>query len=615
MATAAPTVSPKVNDGAADSSTATVSLFIGNHAPTLTNPGTLDHLRSDVLSLGTQAADADGDSLSYSATGLPTGLSINSSTGVISGTIANTASTSSPYSVTVTVADSYSGSANQTFDWAIHYQISATGSVLVGLEQQSTSGVIATFTTDDTGAAYQDFTATILWGDGTSSAGTVSANGGAFDINADHDYTRRGSYAAVVQIENTLHGGVNVAPVYVVVLPVEDHASVQTILDSDVTSSGAVSASATKGSGVYGITGTGSYAYTLTVSFVDGLHSAVEATYIGDIDFTLSQSGEATSTSFTLGSYALTETGTADIERLIETSDLGGSFTRTEIGVLTIDDWSKTGNDALETYTVSAELSVSLTAEEDGVYGGLSYHREEAWTVGTLFGEVGDFADEYTETREVSSSASWTETGTVWTYEYENESSDRVHEFTAVDSGEFSSGDYTVIIDGTSDSGTTGSFTNGVATGSTTAGGDPVTFAFTKTANWSTGDYTLSQVITADNATGFEDFDNQTASGEQDWTGNTTVTIDQTGNTLTGDYVLSVETDVTRRGHGQQRKSGRNQRLHVLRRKHDDVRSGGQRPHRRLHARSWIVLEQRIDFGRRKPNCGRQQLRLRFRHI
>ena len=69
------------------------------------------------------AADADGDALTWSATGLPAGLSI-SAAGRVTGTVAYTASAGSPYTVTVTVTDGTPGgtggdSASRTFAWTV----------------------------------------------------------------------------------------------------------------------------------------------------------------------------------------------------------------------------------------------------------------------------------------------------------------------------------------------------------------------------------------------------------------------------------------------------------------------------------------------------------------
>ena len=57
-------------------------------------------------------SDADNDTLTYSATGLPGGLSIDPATGLISGTIdadASQGGTGGVYSVTVTASDNEGG--------------------------------------------------------------------------------------------------------------------------------------------------------------------------------------------------------------------------------------------------------------------------------------------------------------------------------------------------------------------------------------------------------------------------------------------------------------------------------------------------------------------------
>jgi Putative Ig domain/PLD-like domain len=79
------------------------------------SPGSLTTATGTAVNYQVQAIDTATGTLSYSATGLPTGLSISSSTGVISGT----ASTAGTYSVTLTAKDSTGVSGSASFTWTV----------------------------------------------------------------------------------------------------------------------------------------------------------------------------------------------------------------------------------------------------------------------------------------------------------------------------------------------------------------------------------------------------------------------------------------------------------------------------------------------------------------
>ncbi len=85
-----------------------------NRAPTVTNPGTQTGRTGTAVSLQISASDPDGTALLYSATGLPTGLGINASSGRISGT----PTTAGTRSVTVTVSDGELTD-SETFTWTL----------------------------------------------------------------------------------------------------------------------------------------------------------------------------------------------------------------------------------------------------------------------------------------------------------------------------------------------------------------------------------------------------------------------------------------------------------------------------------------------------------------
>ncbi|MDQ2837198.1 MAG: putative Ig domain-containing protein [Actinomycetota bacterium] len=88
----------------------------GTNTVTVTNPGSQTGTVGTAASLQIHASDsASGQTLSYAATGLPGGLTISPSSGLISGT-PTTAGTSS---VTVTVTDGTGASGQTNFSWTV----------------------------------------------------------------------------------------------------------------------------------------------------------------------------------------------------------------------------------------------------------------------------------------------------------------------------------------------------------------------------------------------------------------------------------------------------------------------------------------------------------------
>ena len=119
------TITYTISDGNGSTSTATVAVTVGgvNDAPATAGLPDLFDIDNSVVSIPLASAfnDADGDTLTFSATGLPAGLSINPVTGVIFGQIANNASTvgGGIYTVTVTANDGNGGVTSTTFTWTV----------------------------------------------------------------------------------------------------------------------------------------------------------------------------------------------------------------------------------------------------------------------------------------------------------------------------------------------------------------------------------------------------------------------------------------------------------------------------------------------------------------
>ncbi|MGI9529405.1 MAG: Ig-like domain-containing protein, partial [Acidimicrobiia bacterium] len=106
-----------------DTQAITLTVREVNTAPAIINPGNQSSAVGATLHVPLSASDTDipSNTLTYAATGLPAGLVINPSSGVISGTVAASAVSGAPHTVTVTVRDNGSPSRTDTatFSWAI----------------------------------------------------------------------------------------------------------------------------------------------------------------------------------------------------------------------------------------------------------------------------------------------------------------------------------------------------------------------------------------------------------------------------------------------------------------------------------------------------------------
>ena len=103
-----------------------------NFAPALANPGEQTSSLNQPVDLLLSATDPDGDLLSFSATGLPPGVSIESSTGAISGS----ATAAGTFNVQASVTDGVE-TTSISFSWTVFDGLPPTNLALGGTAQQS----------------------------------------------------------------------------------------------------------------------------------------------------------------------------------------------------------------------------------------------------------------------------------------------------------------------------------------------------------------------------------------------------------------------------------------------------------------------------------------------
>jgi hypothetical protein len=197
--------------------------------------------------------------------------------------------------------------------------LSATAAPVSATEGTAFSGRVATFSDTFTGNTAADFTATIDWGDGTTTAGTVSGGSGSFTVSGSHAYADEGTFTVTAVLTDDAPGTASAT-------------GTAAVADADVLSGTPLPVQATEGTAFSGAvatfsdTFTGNVAadFTATIDWGDGTTTAG----------TVSGSGA----SFTVsGSHTYADEGTFPVTTVL-TDDAPGTASATATGTAAVAD-------------------------------------------------------------------------------------------------------------------------------------------------------------------------------------------------------------------------------------------------------------------------------------
>jgi hypothetical protein len=166
--------------------------WTGNGPPAIADPGNQTNSEGEAVSLAIVASDPNGNALTYTAIGLPAGLTINPATGIISGIVDFTAGGSydddgnpipaRAYSVTVTASDGL-GSVSRSFGWTVINVNGAPVAPPVSATTGEDSTVQITLAASDPDGDALSYTLTA-----NPAHGTVTLSGGVATYTPAPDY-------------------------------------------------------------------------------------------------------------------------------------------------------------------------------------------------------------------------------------------------------------------------------------------------------------------------------------------------------------------------------------------------------------------------------------------
>ena len=182
-------------DESGETFTTILTYTVTNPAPVVDTPiGPMAALDGDVVSIASDISDPDGDVLTYSATGLPAGLSIDLVTGEITGATDNSASQGGPnadgiYTITVTADDGEGGTVTDTFEYTVTNPApTAVDDALSASEDMAVTGNV--ITANDSDPDGDVLNVTEVAGNPANVGPPISGStGGIFTINADGEVT------------------------------------------------------------------------------------------------------------------------------------------------------------------------------------------------------------------------------------------------------------------------------------------------------------------------------------------------------------------------------------------------------------------------------------------
>jgi hypothetical protein len=186
------------------------SIQIVSPAPTAYTSGSIQFEDGD----GNPIQGVSAQNLDSTGTVDLTGLNLNTASGLPQFLITLNGTSGTPSSVQVKLSwkGDYSATCAPPGGSIADPPIAANGVGTVTNYGLPFNGPVATFTDPDTSHTPSDFTASISWGDGSTSTGAITGGNGSFSVAGSHSFGKPGSFPVVVAITDVAEPSNNASP-------------------------------------------------------------------------------------------------------------------------------------------------------------------------------------------------------------------------------------------------------------------------------------------------------------------------------------------------------------------------------------------------------------------
>ncbi len=213
------TVTLKINDKDGGQTSATTTVVV-NGAPNVDAGGPYSGTEGSPVALDASAVDPDGDPLgiSWTFTWVADSGTACNTTGITTLAPSVTCTDDAVVTATLTVDDGVNAPATDTATLGISNASPTIGVVTAPVSPVPVGTTISALTTLADAGTNDTHTASVAWGDTTTSAGAVSESGGAGSVSGSHAYVAAGTYTITITVTDDDSGAViGTASGYVVV--------------------------------------------------------------------------------------------------------------------------------------------------------------------------------------------------------------------------------------------------------------------------------------------------------------------------------------------------------------------------------------------------------------